>query len=69
MWQGVLHGRAVGDWGACVAGETATAADDTHPTGMHFCYVVTFPVLPSKCIFPLKVFCRFGCPDKVDMDL
>ena len=23
--------------GACVAGETATAADGTHPTGMHSC--------------------------------
>ena len=25
-------------WGACVAGETVTAADGTHPTGMHSCY-------------------------------
>ena len=25
--------------GACVAGETATAADSTHPTGMHSCYL------------------------------
>ena len=24
--------------GACVAGETATAADGTHPTGMHSCW-------------------------------
>ena len=24
--------------GACVAGETATAADGTHPTRMHSCY-------------------------------
>ena len=23
--------------GGCVAGETATAADGTHPTGMHSC--------------------------------
>ena len=23
---------------ACMAGETATAADGTHPTGMHSCY-------------------------------
>ena len=29
---GDMHGR-----GACVAGETATAADGTHPTGMHSC--------------------------------
>ena len=26
-------------WGAaCVTGETATAADGTHPTGMHSCF-------------------------------
>ena len=31
-WQGGVHGR-----GACVAGEMATAAGDTHPTGMHSC--------------------------------
>ena len=24
--------------GACMAGETATAADGTHPTGMHSCF-------------------------------
>ena len=29
---GSMRGRGEG---ACVAGETATAADDTHPTGMH----------------------------------
>ena len=32
-WLGGMHGQ-----GACVAGETATAADSTHPTGMHSCY-------------------------------
>ena len=53
MWQrGDLHGRkgmcsreagacAAGGgcaWqGACVAGQTATAARGTHPTGMHSC--------------------------------
>ena len=31
-WQGSMRRR-----GACVAGETATAADGTHPTGMHSC--------------------------------
>ena len=31
---GAMHGR-----GACMAGETATAADGTHPTGMHSCCV------------------------------
>ena len=25
--------------GACMAGEVATAADGTHPTGMHSCYI------------------------------
>ena len=25
---------------ACVAGEMATAADGTHPTGMHSCYII-----------------------------
>ena len=34
-WQGDVHGRGGG--GACVAGETATAADGTHPAGMHSC--------------------------------
>ena len=31
-WQGDMRGR-----GACMAGETATAADGMHPTGMHSC--------------------------------
>ena len=26
--------------GSCVAGETATAADCTHPTGMHSCSTI-----------------------------
>ena len=37
--RGSMHGRGVmcgWRWG-CVAGETATAADGTHPTGMHTC--------------------------------
>ena len=25
--------------GACMAGETATVAGDTHPTGMHSCFL------------------------------
>ena len=28
--------------GACEAGETATAADGRHPTGMHSCLLKTF---------------------------
>ena len=31
---GGVHGRE----GACVAEETATAVDGTHPTGMHSCF-------------------------------
>ena len=31
-WQGSMYGR-----GACVAGEMSTAAESTHPNGMHFC--------------------------------
>ena len=31
-WQGGMRGR-----GVCMAGEMATAADGTHPTGMHSC--------------------------------
>ena len=27
--------------GACMAGETATAADGTHPTGMHSCILLS----------------------------
>ena len=48
-WQGDKHGRGHAWqgghvwWGLCmvgvgVAGETATAADGTHPTGMHSCF-------------------------------
>ena len=33
------EGGMYGMRGACVAGETATAADGTHPTGMHCCCV------------------------------
>ena len=30
-------GACMTEGGACVAGETADAADGTHPTGMHSC--------------------------------
>ena len=45
-WQGacVVGGGAWHAWHGCVcvcvAGETATVADGTHPTGMHSCFVV-----------------------------
>ena len=32
---GGMHDRGVHCGGACVAGEMATAAEGTHPTGMH----------------------------------
>ena len=32
-----MRGRGDAWQGACVAGETATAADGMHPTGMHSC--------------------------------
>ena len=31
----MVKGERTGGGGACVAGETATATDGTHPTGMH----------------------------------
>ena len=36
-WQGSMH-----KGGACVAGEKATAADGTHPTGMNSCSILFF---------------------------
>ena len=38
VWWG-LHGRGCAWQGACVARDTATAADGTHPTGMHSCFI------------------------------
>ena len=38
--KGGMHGKR-----ACMAGETATAADGTHPTGMHSCFAVLFMIL------------------------
>ena len=42
VWHGDMHGRGCVAWGhawqgACMAGESATAAGGTHPTGMHSC--------------------------------
>ena len=34
---GCVHGRGHMWQGVCMAGETATGADGTHPTGMHSC--------------------------------
>ena len=42
---GGMHGGNA--WGACMAGETAIAAAGMHPTGMHSCLWLRFP-LPMK---------------------
>ena len=36
-------------WGACTAGETAAAADGTHPTGMHSCFKILFTKTTTFC--------------------
>ena len=47
-WQGKLgmHGRGGHAWqggkGACMAGEMAIAAGNTHPTVLHSCYAAAF---------------------------
>ena len=38
VWQEGVHGRGHAWQGACVAGETTTAADGTHPTEMYSCF-------------------------------
>ena len=53
-WQGVIWDRGHAGWGhvwwgggaACVVGETVTAADGTHPTEMHSCFLNVLPVIP-----------------------
>ena len=37
-----MHGRGHAWWGVCMAGETATAVDGTHPTGMQSCYFLSY---------------------------
>ena len=46
-----MHGRGHAWQGACMAGETATAADGMHPTGMHSCLVMNLPlmIITQKC--------------------
>ena len=46
VWQGVC---------ACVAGETATVADGTHPTGMHSCYINNCIVLYYCSLFDVAL--------------
>ena len=44
VWKGGMCGR-----GACLAGESATAADGTHHTGMHSCLSISSDEVSSKC--------------------
>ena len=39
-WQGAMHGGRYAWQGACMAGETANAADGAHATGMHPCLII-----------------------------
>ena len=49
------EGGMLGRGGTCVAGETATAADGTHPTGMHSCIIdINLPVRTSNHNFNLS---------------
>ena len=46
---GGVHGRGgMHGQGACVVGEMATAADGTHPTGMHSCFYIEFKVFRDQ---------------------
>ena len=40
-----------GGGGPCVAGETATAEDGTHPTGMHSCILVHNKIKRITCYY------------------
>ena len=44
---GACMARGCAWWGACMAGETATTVDSTHPTGMHSCYINDFDAKKS----------------------
>ena len=54
-----------GRW-ACMAGETATAVDGTHPTGMQSCYFLSYHFAACNgsfievgcCLFLITSFCE-----------
>ena len=52
---GGVHVRGHAWQGVCLAGETATAADSTHPTGMHPCVMYCFHIILTVRI---SVLCR-----------
>ena len=58
VWQGGVHGRVGGQGCAWQeAGETATAADGTHPTGMHSCLYQSLGVIFSNVLSnPILIF-------------
>ena len=50
-----MHGRRhawLTRWCACMAGEKATAADGTYPSGMHSCFIMIFT--PEKYFYYQK---------------
>ena len=56
-WWGTGHGGG-GGGGACLAGEMATAASGTHPTGMHSCYFLS--LYPKKFLLHPIFFLNNG---------
>ena len=58
VWQGGVRGRVGGQGCAWQeAGETATAADGTHPTGMHSCLYQSLGVIFSNVLSnPILIF-------------
>ena len=58
-----MHGR-----GACVAGETTTAAGGRHPTGMHSCLNLCFYGRMLNVFVTLKD-CYFSLFDTVESSL
>ena len=48
--------------------ETATAADGTHPTGMHSCGIYIFNSLSSALVFFICIFYKYSCYKKTKRD-
>ena len=60
VWQGGVHGRVGGGGQGCAwqeVGETATAVDGMHPTGMHSCLYQSLGVIFSNVLSnPILIF-------------
>ena len=54
--QGGMHGK-----GAMHAGEMATEVGDTHPTGMHSCFVNATAIKKMVVLMSMRLFIRGGC--------